>query len=77
MLFYLFDLRLLFESVAVRKLLKRVTRVRLTFFFFVLKVTIEYKVAEMKNVDFDLFVVQYLSPEEIISAIALHVLLVS
>ena len=44
---------------------------------FVLKVTIQYKVPEAKNGDLDLFVVQYPSPEEIISTIALHVLLSS
>ena len=49
--------------------------VRLTRLF-VLKVTIEYKAAQTENVDLDLFVVQYLSPEEIIR-IALHVLLAS
>ena len=51
------------------RLVKRVTLTRLI----VLKVTIEHKVAETENVDFELFVVQYVSPEEIISTIALHV----
>ena len=36
-----------------------------------------YTVAETENVGLDLFVVQYLSPEEIISTIALYVLLAS
>ena len=67
MLFYLFDLR------SRENRLKRVRLTRL----FVLKVTIEYKVTETENVDLDLFVVQYLSPEEVISTIALHVLLAS
>ena len=44
---------------------------------FVLKVTIEYKVAETEIVDLDLFVLQYLSPEEVICTIALQVLLAS
>ena len=47
----------------------RLKRVRLTRLF-VLQVTIEYKVAETRNVDLDVFVVPYLSPEEIISKIA-------
>ena len=58
----------LFEYFAVRKNgIKRVSLTRL----FVLKVTIQYKNAETENVDLDLFVVQYLSPEEIISSIVL------
>ena len=54
----------------------RLKRVRLTRLF-VLKITIEYKVAETEKVDLDLFVVQYLSSKEIISTTALHVLLKS
>ena len=41
--------------------LKRVILTRL----FAIKLTIEYKVAEKENVDWDLFAVQYLSLEEI------------
>ena len=52
--FYLLDLGSLFEYIAVRKTgLKRVRPTRL----FVLKDTIQYKVAEPENVDLDLFVV--------------------
>ena len=44
---------------------KRVRLIR-----FCSKITIEYKIAETENVDLDLFVVRYLSPEEIISTLA-------